>query len=183
MDGMKNYYKTLNIADLEQALISAGYSKSKSELLKRKSDFESMDAFNAKMSEIEEAYQVLSNKNAKMAHDLALLQAQMGAHVQMPSLPHEESAITYTSAPSTLERDWELASEHFPLITQEYDRLFKFDVQLAKTYQTQLHARGSYKDSSVLKNKLEGFFLWYLWQQHSCQGLCQETAPEQLARG
>ena len=155
MDGMKNHYKTLNIADLEQALISAGYNKSKAELLKRRDDFESVAAYEAKLSEIEEAYQVLSNKSAKMAHDLALLQEQMEQQAHPSSTPPVAQVSTYTSIASTLDQDWALASEHFPLITHEYDRLLKFDVQLAKTYQTQLHGRGAYKDSTSLKNKLE----------------------------
>ena len=186
MDGMKNHYQTLNIADLEQALITAAYTKLKSELVKKKSDFESPDAFNEKMSDVEEAYRVLSNKSSKMEHDLALFEAQWGVHLgELYFERHVEPLLTqahvshkdttqasssetsldasYTSSASTLERDWELASEHFPQILQEYDRLLKFDVALAKTYQTQLHARGSYKDSTALKDQLERDFFFGIY--------------------
>ncbi len=156
---MKNHYQILNIAELEQALISAGYSKAKSELLSKKSQFENEAAYNARLQDIEQAYHVLSNKALKREHDKALLEAEISHSASSSQWPSAETPIGDHHTPSPaqlrLEQDWQLASEHFPLILQEYDRLSKFDQQLAKTYQTQLHAKGNYKDSTAFKDQLE----------------------------
>ncbi len=85
---MKNHYKILNIAELEQALISAGYNKSKSDLIKLKSSFESEDTFNARLQEIEKAYAVLSNKALKLDYDLALLQDEKKTRLFFVAVPH-----------------------------------------------------------------------------------------------
>ena len=154
---MKNHYKILNIAELEQALISAGYNKSKSDLIKLKSSFESEDTFKARLQEIEKAYAVLSNKALKMDYDLALLQDEKKRASSLSQSPIE---VTESSpADNTLELDWQLASEHFPQIAHEYERLAKFDHQLAQGYQMELHKRGLYKDSTAIKERLEkGYF-------------------------
>jgi hypothetical protein len=154
---MKNHYKILNIAELEQALISAGYNKSKSDLIKLKGSFESEALFNARMDDIEKAYAVLSNKALKMDHDLALLQEAKKRSASLNISPFEVRENVQRD--NTIELDWQLASEHFPQLTHEYERLAKFDPQLAHAYQTELHQRGQYKDSTAIKERLEkGYF-------------------------
>ncbi len=150
---MKNHYKILNIAELEQALISAGYNKSKSDLFKLKSSFESEDTFNARLEEIEKAYTVLSNKALKMDYDLALLQEAKKRASTLGSSPNELSESLKRD--NTLELEWQLASEHFPLIAHEHERLSKFGPELAQAYQAELHKKGLYKDSTAIKERLE----------------------------
>jgi len=156
---MKNHYEILNMADLERALISAAYNKSKSDLQKQKASFANEELFHAKLQDIEQAYFVLSNKALKLEYDLDLLLSQKRANAP---LSNSLSSSRPIGAPanampcsSTLARDWLLAMQHFPLIAAEYDRLSKFDVNLAKTYQTELHAKGQYKDSTVIKDRME----------------------------
>lgn len=188
---MKNLYKILNMADLEQALISAAYSKSKSDLLKQKSSLVSEEVYKNRLQEIEQAYFILSNKALKLDYDLDFLQSQKRAmspdqssanhktHAQAPAYSHPQAqahALTQShpndpglskSCRDHLSADWLLAIEHFPLIAVEYDRLSKFDEKLAKTYQNELQTKGLYKDSTALKDRMEKAYFQSLYGRNT----------------
>jgi len=188
---MKNLYKILNMADLEQALISAAYNKSKSDLLKQKSSLGSEEVYKNRLQEIEQAYFILSNKSLKLDYDLDFLQsqkramssdpssanhkshaqspsyvhphaqAQAQAHAQVHAHPHEQGH-THACRDHLL-ADWLLAIEHFPQMAVEYDRLSKFDEKLAKTYQNELQTKGIYKDATALKDRMEKAYFQSLY--------------------
>ncbi len=144
---MKDYYRTLGIIDdAEDIIIRAAYKALAQRYHPDKWSGDPIEA-NKKMAEINEAYEVLSDKLKKSQYDKSFFQFR----AKNESVEENDKESNFIS-----EKDeaWLFAIDFFPIINTEYLELQKISKILANTFKALLISSQEFNSSSIYKEKL-----------------------------
>ena len=149
---MKDYYRTLGVIDdAEDIVIRAAYKALAQRYHPDKWKGEQQEA-NKRMSDINEAYDVLSDSAKRKKYDEEYFRYRA----------RDESAEeddTYANFISEDDEAWQIALEFFPKIKDEYLYLLKISGILANTFKATIINSQDYKNSATQKQKLENDYL------------------------
>jgi len=149
---MKDYYKILGILDdAEDIIIRAAFRALAQKYHPDKWNGEDKEA-NQKMSEINEAYDVLSNKEKREKYDNEYF------YFQERNETKEEENLENTNNNEENEA-WNFACEFFPALKFQYQELSKISNILGNTFKTALIANKNFDQSQEYKNKLQSDYL------------------------
>jgi len=108
-----------------------------------------------RMTELNRAYAVLSDSDQRRVYDKEL--KAKGCDSEYPeSEPAEE---LFKEEVSEQDLDWQYAAQFFPEIDQHLDDLKKINYGLAFTYKSILLSKKSFKEATLIKQKLKKSFL------------------------
>ena len=144
---MKDYYRTLGIIDdAEDIIIRAAYKALAQRYHPDKWSGDPIDA-NKKMAEINEAYEVLSDKLKRSQYDKSFFQFR----AKNESVEENDKESNFIS-----EKDeaWLFAIDFFPIINNEYLELEKISKILANTFKASLISSQEFNASTKYKDKL-----------------------------
>jgi curved DNA-binding protein CbpA len=149
---MKNYYRTLGVLDdAEDIIIRAAYKALAQRYHPDKWKGDPREA-NKRMSDINEAYDVLSDITKRKKYD----EEYFRNRARDESTEEDESDANFISEE---DEAWQLANEFFPQINKEYDELKKISPIVANTFKATLIQRQVFKNSNALKITLENDYL------------------------
>jgi curved DNA-binding protein CbpA len=146
---MQNYYEVLGVSPTaDDFVIKAAYKAMAQRYHPDKfanNPREAADA-EAKMRQLNEAYQVLSDTAKRRDYDASLKQNQQQNSQQ-------------SSANSKQEADWQIALRFYPDLSELETRLAKFDNDLVTDFRSHLLATQQYERRQAIADKLEQDYL------------------------
>ena len=149
---MKDYYRTLGVIDdAEDIVIRAAYKALAQRYHPDKWNGDPNES-NRRMSDINEAYDVLSDPEKRKKYD----EEYFRNRARDESSEEDEGEANFISEE---DEAWQIASEFFPNIKNEYFLLSKISKILANTFKATLINKQQYTESNLLKNKLENDYL------------------------
>lgn len=168
MDTNKNYYAVLGVLPTaEDAVIRAAY---KALAQRYHPDRNGSESAKSRMQEINEAYSVLSDPEARAKYDSAR-SASKGADYE----EFEDYAEASEKADSQLDEHWQLALEYYPEIDQCWKRLSKVSSRLAYTYQAYLIEEKAFKQAKQIADLMSDQFLTlYFGESHEIKRFAME---------
>ena len=152
MDINKDYYSILGVLpSVELIVIKAAY---KAMVQLYHPDRYSGDDAHKKMTELNEAYSVLSDPSKKKEYD-SIFKAETQKNNSHSFDGFEEQEPTY----DPLKADWDIVVEYYPDIEKLEKRLSKISWKLGYSYKAYLMESKLFDDSTKIANKLEQEFL------------------------
>jgi curved DNA-binding protein CbpA len=149
---MKDYYRTLGVIDdAEDIVIRAAYKALAQRYHPDKWKGNPSES-NRRMSDINEAYDVLSDPEKRKKYD----EEYFRYRARDESSEEDEGDANFISEE---DEAWQIACEFFPNIKNEYFLLSKISRILANTYKATLINKQQYTESNLLENKLESDYL------------------------
>lgn len=150
---MKDYYRTLGVIDdAEDIVIRAAYKALAQRYHPDKWKGDPNES-NSRMSDINEAYDVLSDSVKRKKYDEEYFRYRARDEST------EEDEQDDANFISEEDEAWKIACEFFPNIQNEYFLLSKISKILANTFKASLINQQQYAESNSLKNKLEQDYL------------------------
>lgn len=151
---MKDYYAILGVVPVvEDIVIKAAY-KALAQRYHPDRNLGSSEAA-AKMAEINEAYNVLSDTVQRKAYD----KARSGKEGNFGDWMHEEEADQASNSSDPIEKDWALAVGFYPDLTDINMRLSKISRLLAFSYRAGLLDMKAFEKREKIAEVLEEKFL------------------------
>jgi curved DNA-binding protein CbpA len=165
---LKNYYRTLGVLDdAEDIIIRAAYKALAQRYHPDKWKGDPQEA-NKRMSDINEAYDVLSDSVKRKKYD----EEYFRNRARDESTEEDETDANFISEE---DEAWQIALEFFPKIKDEYLYLSKISGILANTYKATILNNQDYKNSDTVKKKLESDYLKrYYGEDLQIQNLVKE---------
>jgi curved DNA-binding protein CbpA len=153
MDTTKDYYATLGVLPTtESEVIKAAY-RALSKLYHP--DVYTGDDAKAKMAELNEAYEVLSDPSLRRQYD----DARKGSDQSESEYFEEDTFTTDDSTVDPLEHDWALAVEYYPDLVNLVAKLAKLSSRLAYSYKAYLLETKDFEERRETANRIELQFL------------------------
>ena len=150
---MKDYYKILGILnDAEEIIIRAAYRALAQKYHPDKWSGDAKDA-NRRMSEINEAYEVLSEKEKREKYDSEYFSNHQRNETQEDENSEDSNFI------SEEDEAWDLGLSFYPNIKSEYEELTKISRFLGNSFKAKLIDGKLYDQSKQIKNNLEKSYL------------------------
>lgn len=144
----KNYYKILGVLDdAENIVIRAAYKALAQKYHPDKWEGDSKEA-SQRMSEINEAYDVLSNPEKRKSFDATREKSE-----------YQENGNNQNDLLSSIEEDWKRLVEYLPELKRSAANLSKISKQLEFTYKVILLETKSFDKSTDIAQKLERHYL------------------------
>jgi curved DNA-binding protein CbpA len=145
---VKDYYRVLGVLDdAEDIIIRAAYKALAQRYHPDKWSGDREQA-NNKMSEINEAYEVLSDPSRRKKYD----EEYFRFRAKNESTDTNDDETNFVSEE---DENWQMAIDFFPKLRNDYDELSKYSKILANTYRVIIIESKNFKDSSHLKNSLQ----------------------------
>ncbi len=165
---MKDYYRTLGVLDdAEDIIIRAAYKALAQRYHPDKWKGDPQEA-NKRMSDINEAYDVLSDSTKRKKYD----EEYFRNRARDESTEEDESDANFISEE---DEAWQIACEFFPKIKEEYLHLSKISKILANTFKATVINNQDFNSSTTVKNKLESDYLKrYYGEDLQIQNLVKE---------
>lgn len=149
---MKDYYRTLGVLDdAEDIIIRAAYKALAQRYHPDKWKGDPQEA-NKRMSDINEAYDVLSDSAKRKKYD----EEYFRYRARDESTEEDESEANFISEE---DENWQMAIDFYPIILREFNELKKISDILANTYKTNLINSQDFKQSTKIKYKYEKEYL------------------------
>jgi curved DNA-binding protein CbpA len=151
---LKDYYRTLGVLDdAEDIIIRAAYKALAQRYHPDKFKGDLTDA-TSRMSEINEAYDVLSDSERRKKYDAEFFKfREKDASIEDEDSKDGENCI------SDDDESWIIACEFFPQINDEYKHLEKINWILANTFKAIVINSQNFKSSLQIKQKIEKEYL------------------------
>ena len=147
---MKDYYRTLGVLDdAEDIIIRAAYKALAQRYHPDKWKGDPQEA-NKRMSDINEAYDVLSDSGKRKLYD----DEYFANHPKNEAEENPENS-EYEDIPNEDIEGWSIAESFFPEIKIHYDELKKISPLVATTFRSHLLANKNFDESNRIKNQLE----------------------------
>jgi curved DNA-binding protein CbpA len=147
---MKDYYRTLGlIDDAEDIVIRAAYKALAQRYHPDKWKGDPKES-NRRMSDINEAYDVLSDSLRRQKYD-----EEYFANHPKNQAEEEQEYPEYEDIPNEDIEGWSIAESFFPEIKNFYEELKEFSPLVANTFRSHLLANQEFKNSLEIKNLLE----------------------------
>jgi curved DNA-binding protein CbpA len=147
---MKDYYRTLGVLDdAEDIIIRAAYKALAQRYHPDKWKGDPQEA-NKRMSDINEAYDVLSDVDRRKNYD----EEYFSNHPKNQA-EEEPQSPDYEDIPNEDIEGWSIAESFFPEIKRYYEELKKFSPLVANTFRSHLLANKDFNNSLEIKNQLE----------------------------
>lgn len=147
---MKDYYRILGVLDdAEDIIIRAAYKALAQRYHPDKWKGDPQEA-NKRMSDINEAYDVLSDLVKRKQYD-----EEYFANHPKNQAEEEPDEADFGNIPNEEIEGWLIAENFFPEIRNYYEELKKFSPLLANTFRSHLLANKDFKNSKNIKNQLE----------------------------
>lgn len=154
MDSRKDYYATLGVLpSAEDIVIRAAYRALAQRYHPDRSAQDNAEA-NRRMSDLNEAYAVLSDSDSRATYDRSRGPGAQSADAYFSDQQDEDSA-----APDPLEADWALAASYFPDIRDLERRLGKVSWRLAYAFRAHLLESKRFQDRQQIAEAAETQFL------------------------
>jgi curved DNA-binding protein CbpA len=151
---MKDYYRTLGVLDdAEDIIVRAAYKALAQRYHPDKWKGDKTKA-TKRMQDINEAYEVLSDLNKRKQYDEDYFRSKPRDDAES-----ESSSSDFEDYEDESDEAWQVASEFYPKIIQEYNELKKISHILANTYRSALISTQNYKDSTRIRLKYENDYL------------------------
>lgn len=165
---MKDYYRTLGVLDdAEDFIIRAAYKALAQRYHPDKWKGDPQEA-NKRMSDINEAYDVLSDSTKRKKYD----EEYFRNRARDESTEEDESDANFISEE---DEAWQIACEFFPKINEEYLQLSKLSKILANTFKATVINNQDFSSSFTVKKKLESDYLKrYYGEDSQIQNLVKE---------
>ena len=151
----KTYYEILGVLpDAEQIVIKAAYRALSQKYHPDKWSGDP-EISHGKMSEVNLAYETLSNEELKNIYDAQINESQKFNQY------HSESTIEdiFQEYYSSTESDWKLAAEYFPDIEEKFKYLKKINYSLAFAFRQVLLEKKCFDDSQLMFENYKARFL------------------------
>lgn len=152
---MKDYYAILGIAPSAEDVVIRAAWKALAQRYHPDRFAGSATEANARMAEINEAYNILSDTVKRKTYD----KSREGKEGNFGDWVHEEDADEAADNPDPFEKDWALAVGFYPDLVDINDRLSKISHLLAFSYRAGLLELKAFKDRKKLAEAAEKSFL------------------------
>jgi len=150
---MKNFYKILGVLDdAEDIVIRAAY-KALAQRYHPDKWRGDPNIANQRMSEINEAYSILSDAQKRKQYDQEFFSFNSRDDAETSSNAEHDDVINEEV------EDWELVVEFFPIIQFQYDELKRISAILANTFRTVLIETRDFNNSGEIKKKYENDYM------------------------
>ena len=149
---MKDYYRTLGVLDdAEDIIIRAAYKALAQRYHPDKWKGDLTEA-NSRMSEINEAYDVLADTEKRKKYDEEFFKNH-------PKNEATDSSEYFEEFDSDESEAWSIACEFHPQLKINYQQLKRYDLILANTFRTSLLESKDYKNSDSIRFNFENHHL------------------------
>ena len=172
MDASKDYYAILGLTmSAEEVVIRAAY-KALAQRYHPDKHTSNDGGSSARMAEINEAYQILSNKAQRAQYD----------RLRGSGTQNGETAFRDNDEPSPepLNNDWNTALAYYPELSAITSRLRAFSWRLSETFRAQVLESKSFHKADELATRIEAEFLRLYFGSNE---LIQEFARELILSG
>ncbi len=160
MANQKTYYQILGVTpDAEDVVIRAAYKALSQRYHPDKFKGSAKEA-EAKMKEINVAYDILSDKQKRKAYD-----DELKVSGKDKEFSEEQSESDFEDYFSQDDADWNYVIEYFPIIKNYFDRLKKINIAIAFAFRQILLETKKFKEAKIVFSEIrENFLIRYFGQ-------------------
>lgn len=155
MDSSKNYYAVLSILPTAEVVVIKAAYRALAQRYHPDRWVGPKSEADARMKEINEAYEVLSNENRRREYD----RARKNRSMRDDDLENDFAQSAFRDAEQAQSSDWEIALDYYPDIEMIYSELKRTSIKLAFAFRATLLETKRFEDRARLAAALESEFL------------------------